>query len=222
VYRLLAVTGLKPKRKNTLMQIPQIFELPRENVRIWDLDVPIVVESNNKSINAYISGKIEEPHMYNELCYLLGTADKETSFYLHINTPGGIIDSAFMIADAIDNSDAAVIACLSGTVASAGTIIAMSCDSLEISNNLSFMIHNYSGGISGKGHEMRNRQRFTDTHLNQAFRTFYSGFLKETEMAEVIEGADLWMGTEEVRERWESRVDYVNSNAKEVETNVKS
>jgi len=40
------------------------------------------------------------------------------------------------------------------------------------------MIHNYSGGMSGKGHEMKARQKFTDEHLNDAFKYFYKGFFK--------------------------------------------
>jgi len=196
------------------MQNNVTFELPKEISRIWELDVPIVVEKENQTIKAYITGTIEEPHVYNELCYLLGTAHSGTSFELHINTPGGIIDSAFMIASAIYDSKAKVTAHLSGTVASAGTIISMACDKLSVASHLSFMIHNYSGHLSGKGNEMRARQTFTDNHLNTAFKDFYSGFLTSKEMDSVIEGTDLWMGTDEVVERWEGRVDYIN-NTKE-------
>jgi ATP-dependent Clp protease protease subunit len=131
--------------------------------------------------------------------------------YLNINTPGGIIDSALMVVDAIYKSKAKVVGTLTGTVASAGTIIAMGCDELIIAPHLSFMIHNYSGGMSGKGHEMKARQKFTDEHLNDAFTYFYKGFLSEIEMTNVIDGTDLWMGTNEVINRWQNRVDYIQS-----------
>jgi hypothetical protein len=74
------------------------------------------------------------------------------------------------------------------------------------------MIHNYSGGMSGKGHEVKARQRFTDVHLNTAFASFYSGFLTNEEIDNVIDGVDLWMGAEEVSERWKRRVSYLHSN----------
>jgi ATP-dependent protease ClpP protease subunit len=187
-----------------------IFELPKEATRIWELPVPVVVDNKTKTIKAYLTGSIEEPQLYNELCYLLDTAEEDYTVYLHINTPGGVIDSAFMITNSIKNCKAKVIGHLSGTVASAGTLISMACHELEITDHLSFMIHNYSGGMAGKGHEMKARQKFTDDHLNEAFKTFYSGFLSEEEMDKVIEGTDLWMSSEEVTTRWQDRLTYLS------------
>lgn len=181
------------------------FELPKEATRIWDLPVPLVKDSYTKTYSAYITGAIEEPFMYNELCHILRTADEYMTINLYINTPGGIIDSAFMIANAMKECKGKIVGYLSGTVASAGTIISMACDELVPSDHLSFMIHNYSGGIAGKGHEMKARQKFTDDHLSAAFESFYSGFLTSEEMQSVIEGTDLWMGTEEVSQRWANR-----------------
>jgi ATP-dependent Clp protease protease subunit len=185
--------------------------LPPEQTRTWDKEVPIIVDEPRKTITAFITGSIEEPKQYNELCYSLNIADEYMTVYLNINTPGGIIDSALMVVDAINKSKAKVVGTLTGTVASAGTIIAMACDELIIAPHLSFMIHNYSGGMSGKGHEMKARQKFTDEHLNDAFTYFYKGFLSEIEMTNVIDGTDLWMGTNEVISRWQDRVDYIQS-----------
>lgn len=58
-----------------------------------------------------------------------------------------------------------------------------------------------------KGHEMKARQKFTDDHLNAAFKSFYAGFLAEDEMDRIIEGTDMWMGSDEVAERWSARVE---------------
>jgi ATP-dependent Clp protease protease subunit len=192
-----------------------LFEIPKDATRIWELGVPIVVDKENKVITAYLTDTIDEPHVYNELCYLLSIASADTVVNIIINTPGGIIDSAFMLTDAIMRSEATVVGHLSGTVASAGTMISMVCDTLVVAPHLSFMIHNYSGGIAGKGHEMKARQKFTDDHLNAAFKSFYSGFLEEAEMNSVIEGTDLWMSTDEVIERWSHRVDYLESDTDE-------
>lgn len=60
-----------------------------------------------------------------------------------------------------------------------------------------------------KGHEMKARQKFTDGHLNTSFKSFYCGFLTEAEMDNVIDGADMWMDTDEVNERWSKRVTYL-------------
>lgn len=177
------------------------IKLPKETpTRVWDLSVPIIKVGDETHV--YISDQIEEPIEYNELCFMLKTAGKHETFILHINTPGGIIDSAFMIIDAIKKSKAKVVANLTGTVASAGTIISLACDELDVADHTSFMIHNYSAGMMGKGHEMKARQEFTDSSLNAAFKEFYGGFLSPREMDEVIDGKDMWMGKSEVIERW--------------------
>ena len=165
----------------------------------WGDYVPIVTEKNHT--RAYITDQIDEPSLYNELCYKLKTASQAEVFTLYINTPGGIIDSAVMLIDAIKTSKAKVTAEISGTVASAGTIITLACDAVNVADHTSFMIHNYSGGMVGKGHEMKARQEFVDASLNASFKVFYKDFLTEDEMEDVIDGKDMWMGKDEVLAR---------------------
>lgn len=177
---------------------------PEAKRTVWEHVVPIV--KTDFHTDAYICDGISEPLDYAELYHTLHSAKEHETVTLHINTPGGMIDSAFMIIDAIKASKATVTAYLTGTVASAGTMISLACDKLIVADHTSFMIHNYSAGMMGKGHEMKARQEFTDKSLNEAFKTFYRGFLSEAEMTEVIDGKDMWMGKEEVLTRWNARV----------------
>lgn len=185
------------KTKNNTTDLEKLFK-PADS-SVWDNYVPIITEKNHTM--AYVTDEIGEPSLYNELCFKLKTASAAEVFTLHINTPGGIIDSAVMLIDAIKSSKAKVVADISGTVASAGTIIALACDDVRVADHTSFMIHNYSGGMVGKGHEMKARQEFVDASLNASFRVFYSNFLTEDEMEDVIDGKDMWMGKDEVLAR---------------------
>lgn len=170
----------------------------------WDDYTPVVLEENRYT--SYLTGEIMDPSQYNKLFHKLYNANEYDEFLLIINSLGGILDSAFMIVDAIKNSKAKVTCRLSGTVASAATIIALSCDELEASSSLSFMIHNYSAsGVQGKGHEMKARQNFIDREINRSFEEFYAGFLTKEEIEDVIEGKDIWLNNEEVQERWKNR-----------------
>lgn len=171
-------------------------DLLTQKTSVWDSYVPIITEKNHTKV--YLTDAIDEPSLYNELCYKLKSASNAEIFTLYINTPGGIIDSATMIVDAIKNSKAKVIAEISGTVASAGTVITLACDEVKVADHTAFMIHNYSGGMVGKGHEMKARQEFVDSSLNAAFKVFYKDFLSEDEMNAVIDGKDMWMGKDEV------------------------
>ena len=182
------------------------FELPKEVTRIWDLYVPYVKSTDQ--LDVYLNTGIDEPSYYSEICYILSTLTEDETVYFHINTPGGILDSAFQLVDAIKGCRATTVAKLTGTVASAGTIIALSCDKLIVAEHTSFMIHNYSssGGLA-KGHELKARQEHIDKSTNDAFKEFYSGFLADKEIKEVINGKDIWLTADEVRMRWQRKLD---------------
>lgn len=170
---------------------------------IWDKTVPIRKVGN--TYHCYISGDIVSPDAYNELTHVLEVAEAYHTIILHINTGGGYIDSAFQIVAAIKRSKAEmVIARIVGTVASAGTIIALSCDELEVEKHTHFMIHNYSTGTQGKGHEVMDYINFNDRTLKQTFKEIYSGFLTPEEVTEVLRGKDMWLDSTEVKNRWEA------------------
>jgi len=170
---------------------------------VWDNYVPILQSARHTDI--YLTDQIESPSEYNQVCHLLRTAYKEDTFTLHLNNGGGYVDSGFMLIDAIKASKGKVTAKLSGTVASVSTIIALRCAKIEMADYLQFMIHNYSGGASGKGHEMRAQLEFTNSQLNFAFKDVYNGFLTDHEMELVIAGKDIWLSKDEVQQRLDAR-----------------
>ena len=170
---------------------------------VWNNYVPIISDKNRTT--AYLTNTIEEPSEYNELCFRLKSASPAEIFTLVINTPGGILDSALMLVDAIKTSKAKVIAQISGTVASAGTIITLACDDVEVAPHTAFMVHNYSGHLGGKGHEIKAHQEFVDANLNNSFTDLYKGFLTPSEIKKVIDGKDYWMNRDEVLERLSAR-----------------
>lgn len=182
------------------IQIELEKALGKKATDVWDDPVPIIKDGNQ--ITAYISDEIGAPFTYDKLCYTLETATADDVVTLHLNTGGGYIDSAFKLIASIKRSKAPVVARLTGTVASAGTIIALSCDDLEVEDFVAFMIHNYSGGAGGKGHEIIDYVNFSDKNITATFKKLYAGFLTPRELTAVVKGKDMWMGTEEVQKRW--------------------
>ena len=170
---------------------------------VWDNYVPILTSGRHTDI--YLTDQIEAPSEYNQTCHILNNAYKGDTVALTINNGGGYVDSGFMIVNALKRSKAVTTARLSGTVASVSTVITLSCDKVEVDDYVQFMIHNYSGGASGKGHEMKAQMEFTDKQLNIAFREIYGGFLTPSEMESVIDGTDIWMGKEELLARLAAR-----------------
>ena len=177
-------------------------ELPKKTESIWEDHVPIA--RNGREIDVYIMTEIVNPIEYSELCHLLRNANSKEVIRIHVNTPGGRLDSATMIIDAITESDAYIIGVLSGSVASAGTMIALACDELECSSYLEFMIHYFSGGTGGKGNEIKAHSNFIDKHMPMVFKKIYAGFLSDKEIEDMIEGKDVWLNGDEVLERFET------------------
>jgi len=168
---------------------------------VWQQYIPII-KSNKHTYDIYLQDAIESPAIYNEVCHVLSTSTKKDKINLHINTPGGYLDTAFRLVEAIDDCKAETTAILTGTVASAGTLIALRCDKLKTPSHLQFMIHNYSGGTSGKGNEIIEHVTFSNAEITRSFNTVYLGFLSKKEIKRVIAGTDMWMDAKDVKHRW--------------------
>lgn len=74
---------------------------------------------------------------------------------INISSPGGFVDDALRIYDAIRSHKAFVTARLSGLVASAATWIACAADQVIASDTCLYMIHNVQGGAFGTKDDMR-------------------------------------------------------------------
>ena len=201
------------------MELFEILQGPDDKNSPFDDYVPIIQSKDGRTTTVYLTDSISYPSEYNKLCYILDNAKPGDTVTLHINNGGGHIDSAFQIINSMKHSKAHIIGKLSGTVASASTVISLCCHELIVADYTAFMVHNYSAsGGHGKGHELKAYQTFNDKALNTAFKDIYSGFLTNREMQAVIDGQDLWMGKEEVLSRWSSKITGTAITAKETST----
>lgn len=177
------------------------------NELIWNKHVPII--ENDGITFVYLTDDIEIPTAYNELIHKLYTSTSEDVFTFIINSGGGVVNSAIMLIDAMRRSEATINILVTGMAASAASIIALAGDELEVADHSSFMIHNYSAGMAGKGNELKARQNFVDKSINEAFSDYYGAFLTKEEIERVIEGTDIWLDPNEVRERWKVRKQFL-------------
>jgi len=181
---------------------------------VWDMPVPIIYEPRKQKYDVFLTTEITQPAAYDELCYRLSIASPEETFHFHLITPGGELDSALRLYDAIKNTKAHTTGHLSGSVNSAGTLITMALDDIYVAPFTSFMIHYYSGGVSGKGNELKQRQQFMDNLLESLMFSIYEGFLSDKEIESLIEGTDIWLTDKDVMERWRKKYqanDFLNA-----------
>ena len=181
-----------------------IIKQEQAKTSVWDKYVPII--QNGRNYEVYLTDGIDIPAAYNELCYVLNAAYDGDTVTLHINNGGGVSSSAFMIIAAIKNSKAYVKAKLSGMVASAATVIVMSCDEIEVAPYTQFMIHNYFHGAQGTGNQVKEYVNFTDSEFTAAVKEIYAGFITPEEMHQVSsQDKELWFGADETVKRWANK-----------------
>lgn len=167
----------------------------------------------SQSINAsvhhfYLYGAIEDDiNIYSELLNVLRTGNENDTVIIYINSEGGVLRMALQIANAMLTTQARVITSLDGEASSAATLIFLAGEEYIINPNCSFMIHNYSAGVWGKGHELQahiDHRRLTVTKI---MKDFYCKLLSEDELEDVIKGRDIWMDSDELTTRLENVLD---------------
>lgn len=112
--------------------------------------------------------------------------------YLHINSFGGSVFSAFSVIDTIKNSKIPVVSIIEGAAASAATLISVMCDYRIIYENSYMLIHQLSSGTWGKMSELEDEMENLK-ELMTAIRKIYkeSTNIPEGEINEILKH-DLW------------------------------
>ena len=163
----------------------------------------------------YIVDEIKEPSYYIDLIHTLKIAEEHDTIFIYLNTPGGHLTTATQIMGAIKNCNGTVITCLEGEVCSAGTMIFL-CGHKHIVNPFgTFMIHNYSHGLYGKGKEVASRVKYSETYFTQLAKDVYADFLTEDEIDAVLSDKDIWLTSEEVYKRLTDKAEKQNNQLEE-------
>jgi len=173
---------------------------------IYDKHVPIVstpLENGKVQTVIHIVREITEPSEYVEALTVMNNALEGDIVVFNLNTPGGRLDSTYMLLDAMEHTAATTVARITGEVASAGTMLVMKADSVEAYRWGSMMIHNFSGGFVGKGNEVDVEVAFALPHLKDFFSDTYRYFLTKKEISRVIKDHDIYMGATEIAKRFE-------------------
>ncbi len=114
-------------------------------------------------------------------------------------------------------SDVETHAEITGICHSAASMLALSCDNIFVSPYATMMVHYVSFGAIGQGAHVRDRVKHTLDFTEALFKDTYSGFLTDSEISEVIEGKELWMGAEEISNRLERLIEYRNKEEEDGE-----
>ncbi len=172
-------------------------------------------EDRNYSV-VYLYDDIDEPKYIPEIIELLETASDTETIYFKICSYGGYLDTASALNEAMKNSLAYIVVQLSGSVMSAATIISLQADELHVTDDVTFMIHAMTYGSYGKTHEVISHTQFSYEAHVRLLKSVYKKFLTKKELKNVLNGADMYLNADQVRERWDKVVAYrVKQNKKQ-------
>jgi ATP-dependent protease ClpP protease subunit len=149
----------------------------------------------------YIVEEIGDVGEFLDLINILKTAEAHDTIFIYLNTPGGNLYTAIQIISAIRQSGATVITCLEGEVASAGTLIFLAGHKYVVNPNCTFMIHNYSHWVGGKGNEVAIRVKYSEQYFRTLASDMYGKFLTPQELDDVLNGKDIWLDSDQVLAR---------------------
>lgn len=149
----------------------------------------------------YLSLDIGPAALYTDMIHGIRMASEGEIIVMHLNMQGGNLGTGVQIINAIESSQAHVICSVEGEAHSLGTLIFLSGDEFVVHNNSMMMFHNFSSVVSGKGHEQKSRLEATTAWFTEMARKKYIPFLSEEEFQDMLDGKDLWMQSDEIRNR---------------------
>ena len=176
------------------------------------MEVPVgfhyVQEMHQTSVHHfYLSGEIGPPNYYIEMIHLIRTASPNDCVYMHLNTTGGQLDTGIQIINAMRESAAHIVCSIEAQAFSLGSLIFLCGDDFVVHDNAMLMIHNFNGAMAGKGNEQRLRLEAVTTLFDQFVRPIYIPFLSDEEFDAVIDGRDIWLHSEGIKDRLDGVVE---------------
>lgn len=143
---------------------------------------------------------IGDPSDYLREFEILRQARSTDKIVVTINTPGGRLDTAVHLIDAIEQCKGKVTARLAGDGFSAGSLIFLSCTNKEVGRFGSLMLHRESGGIVGKGSDTEKQMEYQKKYMNEVYAEAYSPYLNDRDMERLMDGTDLWFSAQETKD----------------------
>ena len=167
---------------------------------------PRIKEMTYRHISIPLDGDIEDDlSLYRDCIEEIKEANQGDVVSLILNTRGGSLKTALAIINAIQQTEADTVAVIEGEAASAGSLIAMHCQNVELNPYSTMFIHSESFGSAGKRSEVKSQVEFSLDWVENVFRNSYYGFLTDEEMDKVLEGKDYYFNAEQILERLKQR-----------------
>lgn len=183
--------------------------------------LPYVVNTTVRNEYTFpIDEEIGAPSYYRNLIRVLDEAVEGDVVVLKINSNGGRGDSCSAILHAIQFTEATTVGEIVCDCHSAVSLIALSCDVLIVSDFANMLCHSARFGTGGKSTDVlasaMHHKKISDSMITNA----YKDFLTDEEIADVINGKELYLDAEQINQRALKRVELRNTDTEGVDEEV--
>jgi ATP-dependent protease ClpP protease subunit len=163
---------------------------------------------NNLSVS--IDEPIREPKYYRAIAEEITNLGQHDTVQFRVNSPGGRLDGLVVLLNAIENTEADVVCFIEGECHSAASILALHCPNVIISPYASMMVHHVSYGTAGKDSDVVSMVMHNTAYCKELFMDTYQYFLSEQEIQDVLNGKEIWLRANDIKERLERRAEALN------------
>jgi len=170
------------------------MSIEKRNTRVFSTSRAMTVT------NIYLSDEVGYGDEFIEELQVLKEAQAGDEVHIFINSPGGNVATALQLVNNIDVCEATVVGHIEGICHSAASYIFLACHDWVVNSNCLMLIHNYSGGAYGKGHDLVTGVQETNKWIANIMRDTYLPFLTEEEL-HYVESKDLYLNSIEISER---------------------
>jgi ATP-dependent protease ClpP protease subunit len=125
-----------------------------------------------------------------------------------------MLDTGIQIINAMQASKAHIITSIEANCHSLGTLIFLSGDEMVVNDNTLMMLHNFSSMTLGKGNEQHSQLEAQIKWFNTLASKLYIPFLSKIEFERVIKGEDIWLQSDEIKQRLKLMVKSLNKPSK--------
>jgi ATP-dependent protease ClpP protease subunit len=168
-----------------------------------------------------IDGDIVEPSEYRELSQVLSTMQEGDELELTICSFGGYLHTTVMLSSLIRNCKGHVHGILAGVAMSGGSLLLLSCHSVEVMPHSQFMAHVSHSIEGGKLSDKMRSVHSSAQQLAAFYKDIYYGFYSEEEIQDILDGKDSYLEFDEICRRLEQRDKLFEEQAKAQEQEMK-
>ncbi len=169
----------------------------------------IYVKPSPQNYVYFIDGDIEEPAKYRELMQVLTSMNENDTLELMINCFGGYLHTTTMLSNMIRSCSGHVHGVLNGVAMSGGSILLLSCHSVEVLPHSTLMAHTSHGFDGGKLSDKIRSVQSSDRQLRALYQDVYYGFYSPEEIEDILEGKDSYIEYDEICQRLEKREELI-------------